>query len=98
MRVGLTPPYSVKILYSDGSATTLRLQLDMDASSLALYERGSAKPEENPLRFERDPDGLLTIEGDFQGRHISVELKREDEESLLMHRGFHWVTQLPLNR
>lgn len=97
VRVGMTPPYSITILRSDGSTDRLRLQLDMEASELAIFERGTPKPTKNPMRFELEKDRLL-VQGEFEGQQITVKLRRDQRESLLTGRGLRWVSEAPFNR
>lgn len=59
----------------------------------------------------RDPDGQVTwtyrqgdpqslaLDGEFDGHTYRVEMKKRDiNEFLLVHRGFHWINEFPFNR
>ncbi len=98
LRVGLTPPYTVTVQHSDGSATRMGMQLDMEASEMKMIELGGLKPEKNAMRFELIQEDLLRIEGDFKGQKIAVKLRRDDRKSLLNSRGFHWFSEAPFDR
>ena len=95
--VGITPPHSLTVVRSDGSAERLRLRLDVEKSELTLYERGGQEPAENSMRFQQNGDQLL-IDGEFKEKKISLRLKKENRNSLLTNRGFHWVNEVPFNR
>ncbi|MGE0494498.1 MAG: hypothetical protein AB7S38_35135 [Vulcanimicrobiota bacterium] len=98
LRVGLTPSSSLTILRADGSTSRLRMRLDMENSKLKLYERGAPEPDEYALQFALSDENQLQIEGEFEGRQIVVQLRRDDRESLLNSRGFHWINETPFNR
>ena len=98
LRVGLNPPYIGTVQRVDGTAIRMRLQVDLEASTLALFDRGLREPPDEPMRLERPEDGVLVLDGLFQGTPIVVTLRRQTTESLLTSRGFHWINEYPFNR
>ena len=51
------------------------------------------------LRYRRDGDDEMSLDGSVAGAVSSVRLKRFDSsKSLLMTRGFHWISEVPFNR
>lgn len=97
VRVGFNSPYAVTLQYADGRGVRMRMQLDEEAGTLALFDRGGTPPEENPLDFTLD-DHSLHIEGLLEGRSVRIELVRQSENPLLSKRGFHWINEYPFNR
>lgn len=98
IRLGLTPPHSGTIQWEDGTTTRLKMSLDVDASTLALYDQELSEPVEDPLSFKQLEQGSLLLEGAFAGDQIRVNLRRNEAESLLNSRGFRWVNEKPFNR
>src|SRR5579863_1228643 len=51
------------------------------------------------LRFVQMPPNQLRLSGRLGSRRIVAELHRADESKfLLLHRGFHWISEHPFNR
>ncbi len=98
LRVGMNPPYVATVQFADGSATRMRLRVDPEASTLAIFDRSLLEPTSDPLRFERLDDDRIRLEGVFEDLSIQVTLRRDTEERLFTSRGFHWISEYPFNR
>ena len=98
VRVGLRPPWAATVQCADGTATRLRMRLDEEASTLALYDRSFSEPPTEPLKLVRLDAGRLRLEGVFEDRSVSVTLARDEEPSLFESRGFRWINEYPFNR
>ncbi|MEM7246043.1 MAG: DCC1-like thiol-disulfide oxidoreductase family protein [Acidobacteriota bacterium] len=98
LRVGLNPPRSAAVQFADGRTRRLRLALDEEASTLALFDRSVLEPPSDPLQLERLDDASIRLSGVFEGAVIDVTLRREEGESLYESRGFRWINEVPFNR
>ena len=98
VRVGLNPPWVGTVQRADGSAVRLRLRLDEEQGTLALFDRGLAEPPHVPMVYERSDDGSLELRGLFDGHRLEVVLRPLEHEALLTSRGFRWVNEYPFNR
>ena len=51
------------------------------------------------FKFDRPDFEHLNLEGTFKGSAVAVKLKRVDETKLmLLSRGFHWISEVGMNR
>ena len=67
----------------------LELQLGRDSKDT---------PPRARLELRRELDGY-TLEGEFEGRKVRAYLANQGaENSVLMNRGFHWISEEPFNR
>ena len=98
VRVGLNPPFIGTVQTANGLAVRQRLQVDDEASTLAIYDRGLPEPPGDPLQYQLEGTDTLQLSGTYDGRSIRVRLKRADDEGLLTTRGFNWVNEYPFNR
>ncbi|MEM9801292.1 MAG: thiol-disulfide oxidoreductase DCC family protein [Planctomycetota bacterium] len=98
VRVGLRPPWSATVQCADGTATRLRMRLDDEASTVALFDRSFTEPPSDPLDLVRLEDGRIRFVGSFDDLPIRVTLRREDAESLFESRHFRWISEVPFNR
>ncbi|MEM8680878.1 MAG: hypothetical protein AAGF97_16130 [Planctomycetota bacterium] len=98
VRVGINPPWVATVQRADGTATRLRLQVDHEASTLALFDRSLLEPPSEPLQMDRLDDDRLRLTGVFEDISIQVTLRRDDDESLFTTRGFRWINEYPFNR
>ena len=98
VRVGMRPPWTATVQRADGTATRLRMRLDEEASTLALYDRSIIDPPTDPMDLERLEDARHRLEGKFDEHSIRVTLRREDGESLFESRDFRWISEVPFNR
>jgi len=71
-------------------------QADYNAekSTVALNGRaGNAS-----LSWRRPDPAHLVLSGKVTGADVTIHLVKSDAESLLLHRGFHWIQEYPFNR
>ena len=98
VRIGLSPPFIGTVQTADGLALRQRLQVDDEAGTLALYDRGLSEPPGDPLTFELQDADTLVLTGPYAGRNVRIQLRRAEAEGLLTTRGFRWVNDYPFNR
>ncbi len=49
--------------------------------------------------YTRPAADELTLQGQLDGRMVAMKLHRSDQSQfLLLNRGFHWITEVPLSR
>ena len=76
----------------------LRRRLDAGKKTLALTKRDDPAWK-SALSYQQPGPGRLTLDGTFDGRKVQAALHRIDApRSLLVTRGFHWVSEYPFNR
>lgn len=97
-RVGINDAGMASILRADGSGRRVNLTFDDDSNTAVLTPRDDPK-HPIPLHVETPGPDLLRLEGIFEGAPIQVLLRKQpDPDHLLIHRGFHWINEYPLNR
>jgi hypothetical protein len=70
--------------------------LTEDASRSGLTLTHEA--ERLTLAYVRPDDDHLVLEGDIDGQHLVMHLRREKKDFLLMSRGFHWTPEDYVNK
>ncbi len=98
VRVGINPPYSATVQHADGTAVRLRMKLDEDASTLALFDRSLLEPTSDPLMLQRLDYERLRLSGIFDEVPIVVILRLDKTERLFTTRRFRWINEYPFNR
>jgi len=98
VRVGFNPPYTATIQRASGDSVRVRLDLDEEASTLSLFDRGGSAPEVPDFTWRESEPGVLRLEGSFQGQPTVVIMRRDEADPLLTGRGFHWINEYPFNR
>lgn len=98
VRLGLNPPFIGTVQTANGLALRQRLQVDDEAKTLALFDRGLSEPPGDPLQYELEGDDTLILDGRYDGRTVRVRLVRAEDQGLLTTRGFNWVNEYPFNR
>ncbi|MEM1179681.1 MAG: hypothetical protein AAGM22_15135 [Acidobacteriota bacterium] len=98
VRIGLNPPRSVTVQKANGLAIRMRMRLDEEASTIALYDRSLLEPDSDPLTLERLEQGRLRLSGVFEGQSIDVTLRVDEHKSLFTTRPFRWIAEYPFNR
>lgn len=98
VRVGINPPFTITVQRATGEAVRMLLALDEEAGTLSLYDRGAQAPAEPQFKFQKVEPGLLRLEGIFEGESTAVLMRRSDQGSLFMERGYHWINEYPFNR
>jgi uncharacterized membrane protein YphA (DoxX/SURF4 family) len=75
-----------------------KLDLDMENKRMALTKAGDAEWQAH-FSFEETESGVLTLDGQFEGKPTRAKLIRTHESQfLLKSRGFHWISEVPFNR
>jgi hypothetical protein len=96
-----------KVIIGGTNRLTLRMMNDTPRGFAADYKVKEKSIEltdnqdkaKSVLKFERPDFEHLTIEGDFKGDSIVAKLKRVDEtKMMLLSRGFHWISEVGMNR
>ncbi|MCA9648754.1 MAG: hypothetical protein KC501_02530 [Myxococcales bacterium] len=91
----------VRVHTLGGEARSYMAEIDEEAGTLVLTSRPAAGEDltTHVLTFERPEEGTLVIAGTIDGvRHRVVLQRRDEEQMLLVRRGFHWINELPHNR
>ncbi|MFI2764548.1 DoxX family protein [Streptomyces echinatus] len=90
-RVVVDSADAVAIQHMDDSLDPCMAAIDMNARSVALTKMADPKWQVT-FAFERPADDRLILEGDADGYHLRLHLRRRDLGSFpLVGRGFHWV-------
>ncbi len=67
--------------------------------SIYLDREGDSTWIRSPWTFVRPSPGDLHMDGELDGRAISLELTARDPRDLpLLRRGFHWINEVPMSR
>ncbi|MEU2957336.1 DoxX family protein [Streptomyces albidoflavus] len=84
---------AVAIQHMDDSIDPCMASIDMNARSVALTKMADPKWQVT-FAFERPADDLLILDGEVDGRHHRLHLRRRDLTTFpLVSRGFHWVQE-----
>jgi hypothetical protein len=78
----------------------LRYWLELDTATRSMNLRLTSRENvTGSFSYREVGPGLLAMEGTLEGRKVQARLRRtEIPKFLLVHRGFHWVNERPLNR
>jgi uncharacterized membrane protein YphA (DoxX/SURF4 family) len=94
-------PQILTIQSMDGAQKKYYLQLNLDRKRIVLWNPPDIHWNAS-LTYETPQPDRMTLDGQFGGRHVTVELQRVDlkdpDRFLLLNRGVHWVNQFPQNR
>jgi hypothetical protein len=92
------PTYMSFFLMNDTRIRYNVKQLDTKTQTLKLRNREN-RSETMTLRYTRPSPRVLTLDGIVSGHvlHAKCDLSDAYERPLLLNRGFHWVTELPVN-
>jgi hypothetical protein len=81
-----------------GPNQPFELELDMGNRKMALTKAGDSESKA-AFSFEEPQPGLITLDGQLEGKPIRARRVRTDEtQFLLKNRGFHWISEVPFNR
>ncbi|RBM17327.1 DoxX family protein [Streptomyces sp. PT12] len=84
---------AVAIQHMDDSLAPCMASIDMNARSVALTKMADPKWQVT-FAFERPADDLLILDGEVDGHHHRLHLRRRDLTTFpLVSRGFHWVQE-----
>jgi hypothetical protein len=96
-----------KVIIGGTSRLSLRMMNDAPRAFVADYKSKEKTIELNDnqdktksvFKFDRPDFEHLTLEGTFKGDKVVAKMKRIDEtKMMLLSRGFHWISELPMNR
>jgi hypothetical protein len=100
-RVIFDSPGIVTIQAMDGMQTKYYLAGDNNRKKLTVWEIANKRLLGN-LNYDDSNPNQLTLEGQFEGQQLSLNLKRVDlsdpNKFLLLNRGVHWVNDHANNR
>jgi hypothetical protein len=97
VRVGISSMGLGVVLYADGSSRRQRMEFNQAKGTVTITRRG--EPQPMTLSFKQPENGMLTLEGRFDGGNVAARLRRQDDvPPLLISRGFHWINEFPFNR
>ncbi|HEX4862611.1 MAG TPA: hypothetical protein VFV02_00975, partial [Acidimicrobiales bacterium] len=86
------------ILPMNNSRQRYVVALDEKKKTLALTKRDDPAWK-SALTYQQPGPGRLTLDGTLDGKQVRASLHRIDApRSLLVTRGFHWVSEYPFNR
>jgi hypothetical protein len=90
-RVVIESPEKVTFRLRDGRVANLPAEYDVAKQMITLNKRAS-------YRWSKQDGNVLVWTGAWDGKEITIRMRRIDETLLLRTRGFHWVQEYPLNR
>jgi hypothetical protein len=93
VRIGITGNYQLTALLESGEAKRFALQHHASLKELSLTERGSTIS--TTAKYSHPKLDLLLLEA--PGFRVLLK-KQPPSSSLLLSRGFHWVSEVPFNR
>ena len=83
----------------DGGVKNYYMQLDSEGKSFDLWDVAHPSWRAKLNITDEQPD-KMTLSGQFGDQSVTASLQRADipnsAEFLLLNRGFHWVTEEPL--
>ncbi len=98
-RVVFDAPKILSIQGMDGSVKNYYMQLDSDGKNFNLWDTAHPSWRAKLNITDEQPD-RMTLSGQFGDQSVTASLQRADisnsQEFLLLNRGFHWVTEDPL--
>ena len=81
----------------NGEMVRMGATMDFNKKSLDLTSRTDPKWKAS-LAYELPSPGAMNIDGQLGPEKVHIKLHRTDPKYLLTTRGFHWITEFPLNR
>jgi uncharacterized membrane protein YphA (DoxX/SURF4 family) len=86
------------ILPADGPMQRFSGKLNLESKTLELSKRGETAWKAS-FTVETLTPGLVTLNGEMDGKKILAKLRKLDEKSFLLNsRGFHWINEIPYNK
>ena len=98
VRLGLNPPPTATIQRASGETVRMLLALDAEAGTVSFYDRGAQPPGEPMFTFIEVEEGVLRLEGEFEGKPTIVVMRKYEAPALLLERRFRWINEYPFNR
>jgi uncharacterized membrane protein YphA (DoxX/SURF4 family) len=75
-----------------------KLDLNMEKKEMALTDPSDPNRKAE-FSFEQSEPGLITLDGQLEGKPTREKLFRTDESQFLLRsRGFHWISEFPFNQ
>ena len=96
-----------KVIIGGTNRLTLRMMNDATRGFAADYKFKEKTIEltdnqdkaKSTFKFNRPDFEHLTVEGTFNGDTVAAKMRRVDEtKMLLLSRGFHWISEVGMNR
>ena len=98
VRVGLNLPSLVGIQRANGRFERAFMQMDFDSLTASFWSRGESRPEEPQFTISEPEEGVIRLEGTYEGKPTTIVLRKTDGPTLLIDRGFRWINEVPFNR
>jgi uncharacterized membrane protein YphA (DoxX/SURF4 family) len=87
-----------KVVLADDTILRFRLEPGATADTLTLRD-GDTPGRTYPLHYQMPDPTHLVLEGSLRDELVAVRLRKlSASDFLLLHRGFHWVSEVPYNR
>jgi len=98
VRVGVNMPSLATIQRANGVAVRMLMAMDTTARTVSFYDRGGQPPDEAQFAYTEPEDGVLRLEGTFDGKPTTVVMQKTEQGALLVERGYNWINEYPFNR
>ncbi len=90
-RVVIESPDKVTFRLRDGRVVSQAVEYDV-AKQVITFNKNA------PYRWSRQDGDRLVLSTTWEGKDITIRMRRIDETLLLRTRGFHWIQEIPFNR
>lgn len=98
VRVGVNMPSLATIQRASGVAVRMLMAIDTTAHTVSFYDRGGQPPEDPQFTYAEPEDGVMRLEGTFEGEPTTVVMRKSAQGALLLERGYNWINEYPFNR
>lgn len=98
VRVGVNMPSLATIQRANGVAVRMLMAIDTTEHTVSFYDRGGQPPEEPQFAYTEPEEGVLALEGTFEGKPTTVVMRKTPTGALLVERGYNWINEYPYNR
>lgn len=98
VRVGVNMPSLATIQRATGVALRMLMAIDTVDATVSFYDRGGQPPTTPQFEYREPEEGVLGLEGIFEGKPTSVVMRKAETDALLVGRGFRWINEFPFNR
>lgn len=98
-RVVISNSRALSIYRMNDAKTRYAMEDDAAHRTLTLKEQGDAASKAMSLVYRRADPNTLVVTGAVNGKQIAATLHRDANRTFLLNtRGFHWISETPLNR